>query len=224
MCWCRDLRSGRSQIKRALRLGAYARRTLSVKSSWSPRITSRSLGPGRAGCRPGANDRLMEGILGSMRSVHENSRTTVETPLFVALAIAIGFANALSLIGWRQLDPTNLRWLKIDPALYQAGWEFLRHEPWHVPLTWLDRLNYPFGVSAAYLDVIPLVAIPLKVLSPLLPANFQYLGLYALLCLVLQTYFALRLMTRFTRDWVLIVAGALFFADSPILLSRLYGH
>ena len=57
-----------------------------------------------------------------------------------------------------------------------------------------------------------------------MPANFQYLGLYALLCLVLQTYFALRLMTRFTRDWVLIVAGALFFADSPILLSRLYGH
>jgi hypothetical protein len=144
--------------------------------------------------------------------------------LFTALAIAIGFANAVSVIGWRQLDPANLSWLKIDPALYQTGWEFLRHEPWRVPLTWLNRLNFPFGVSAAYLDVIPLVAIPLKFLSPLLPENFQYLGLYALICLVLQTYFALRLMALFTRDRVLIVLGALFFVDSPILLWRLYGH
>jgi hypothetical protein len=144
--------------------------------------------------------------------------------LFAIASATFGLIDAVLLIGWRQLDPANLAWLKVDPALYQTGWEFLRWEPWHFPPTWLDRLDFPFGVSAAYLDVIPVIAVPLKLLSPFLPENFQYFGLYALLCLVLQAFFALRLMARFTADRILVLLGALFFLDSPILLMRLLGH
>ncbi len=151
-------------------------------------------------------------------------RASYETLLFACFAALSGSLDALLLIGWRQIDPSNLRWLKGDPAVYQAGWEFLRRQSWAFPPTWIDRLDYPFGISAAYLDVIPIVAVPLRLFAGMLPQNFQYLGAYAALCLILQTYFALKLLSRFTSDKVIIYLGALFFLYSPILIGRLSGH
>jgi hypothetical protein len=55
--------------------------------------------------------------------------------LFAIVSATFGLIDAVLLIGWRQLDPANLAWLKVDPALYQTGWEFLRWEPWHFPPT-----------------------------------------------------------------------------------------
>ncbi|MGH6890385.1 MAG: DUF6311 domain-containing protein [Rhizomicrobium sp.] len=143
---------------------------------------------------------------------------------FPAFALAAGSLDALLLIGWRQIDPTNLAWIGKDPAQYQAGWEFLRRQPWTFPPTWLAHLDYPFGISAAYLDVIPIVAVPLHLFAGVLPVNFQYLGLWAVLCLILQTYFALKLLSRFISDSLVLCLGALFFLNAPILLNRLYGH
>lgn len=144
--------------------------------------------------------------------------------LFPAFAFVAGSLDAILLMGWRQIDPTNLAWIRKDPAVYQAGWEFLRRQPWTFPPTWLAHLDFPFGISAAYLDVIPIVAVPLHLFAGVLPENFQYLGLWAALCLILQAYFALKLLSRFTSDRLLLCLGALFFLNAPILLNRLYGH
>jgi hypothetical protein len=151
-------------------------------------------------------------------------RTVPQTVLFAAFAALLGTLDAGLLIGWHQINPGQVAWLRKDPAVYQAGWEFLRRAPWSFPPTWLPHLDFPFGISASYLDVIPLVAVPIKLVSPLLANHFQYLGLYVVLCLVLQTWFAFRLMTRFTTDKAVIFLGVLFFLNSPILLMRLYGH
>jgi hypothetical protein len=130
------------------------------------------------------------------------------------------------LIGWREIDPVNLSWLSGDPAQYEIGWEFLRHESiWHFPPTWISHLDYPTGVTASYLDFIPLAGVIFHLFSPLLPANFQYLGLYAVSCYVLQAYFGLRLVSLFAKDdRVLTTVGAAFFLLSPILTERLSGH
>ncbi|HEX3665251.1 MAG TPA: DUF6311 domain-containing protein [Rhizomicrobium sp.] len=139
-------------------------------------------------------------------------------------AALIGFLDALLLLGWHDINPSNLDWLQGDPAVYQAGWEFLRRSHWTFPPTWISHLDYHFGISAAYLDVIPLLAVPLRLFAGFLPANFQYLGAYAVLCLILQTFFGLKLLQRFTTDRVIIVIGSLFFLNAPVLINRLYGH
>ena len=135
-----------------------------------------------------------------------------------------GVFDALLLLGWHDINPANLDWLRGDPAVYQSGWEFMRHAPWAFPPTWIGRLDYPFGVSAAYLDVIPIVAVPLRLFSGILPADFQYLGAYTTLCLILQTYFGLKLLSRFTSDKIFLLIGAMFFLNAPILLNRVSGH
>jgi hypothetical protein len=113
-------------------------------------------------------------------------RTLPGALLLACVSIIAGTLNAGLLIGWHALNPLNVDWLHGDPAVYQAGWEFLRHQGWKFPLTWIDNIDYPFGISASYLDVIPIVAIPLRLLSNALPTDFQYLVVCATLCCVLQ--------------------------------------
>lgn len=146
--------------------------------------------------------------------------------LVLLVAVFAGAFDVWLLLGWREIDPLNLSWLSGDSAVYQVGWDFFRSEPsWHVPLTWIARLDYPTGASASYFDFIPLVAIPLRLISPLLPAHFQYLGLYAVACFILQSWFGLRLVAHLAgKDRVFALLGGAFFLLSPILTKELYGQ
>lgn len=157
-----------------------------------------------------------------LQVTHSRSRTW----LFWCIAAAAGILDVWLLIGWREINPLNLSWLKGDAAQYEVGWEFLRHEAhWTFPPTWVTRLDYPSGVSVSNLDCIPLVAVLLRPFGPLLPQNFQYLGLYAVSSYVLQAYFGLRLVSLFAEDDLIVTfLGSCFFLIAPILTLRLYGH
>ena len=143
-----------------------------------------------------------------------------------ALSIALGLANTLLLFGWEPINPTNTAWVFGDNATYYVGWELYRHDT-HLsfPLAWTDRVGYPVGTSIALLDAIPLVAILLRPLSPLLPEPFQYLGLYSALCFVLQAFFGLSLCRRlFPSNPTFILLGGVFFLLSAPLTWRAFGH
>ncbi|HEX4159038.1 MAG TPA: DUF6311 domain-containing protein [Rhizomicrobium sp.] len=146
--------------------------------------------------------------------------------MFWCIALVAGVLDARLLVGSRHLNPHDLSWLSGDSAQSEIGWEFLRHEKiWTFPLTWVGNLDYPTGVSASYLDFIPLMAVLFRPFAGLLPEDFQYLGIYTILCCVLQTYFGLRIMSLFAnRDWLITLLGAGFFLFSPIMTVRLAGH
>jgi hypothetical protein len=145
-------------------------------------------------------------------------------PLVVGLAL--GLLYAAIEIGPRPLNPTNTTWIFGDTATYYSGWEEYRHDPHlHFPLSWTERIGYPFGTSIARLDSIPLAAFLLRPLSPLLPEPFQYLGLWMVLSLVLQAYFAFSLCRRlFGADSLFALIASLFLFVSPPLVYRLCEH
>ena len=65
----------------------------------------------------------------------------------------------------------------------------------------------------------------LRPLSALLPQPFQYLGLFAAVCFVLQAYFGLSLCRRLVPDQpAFIVLGGVFFLISAPLTWRALGH
>lgn len=146
--------------------------------------------------------------------------------IFLCIAMVAGAVDVWSIVGWTEINPRNLTWLHGDPSQYQTGWEFLRRSGiWHLPPTWVATLDFPAGLSASYLDIIPIVAVPLALASSFLPADFQYLGLYAVLSFGLQAYFGLRLAWRFSEgDVAATIFGAGFFLLSPVLTKELYGH
>jgi Family of unknown function (DUF6311) len=109
------------------------------------------------------------------------------------LGVAVCCGYALIVLGVR-VNPLDLSWLTGDPATAYLGWGFFRQER-HLtfPLTWSHALGYPFGEPAAYLDTIPLVAVLSWFISLLVAQQFQYFGIYLLVCCILQAYFGYRI-------------------------------
>lgn len=143
----------------------------------------------------------------------------------VITLVAVGIAACLWIIGPHSINPRNIDWLTADPATHYLGWAFLRDTPtWFFPWTWTDRLGYPWGVSISFLDSIPLVAIALRPFSALLGFPFQFIGLYASLCIILQAAFGFMLARRVGLSNPCAVLAGAFFMLAPAFVWRFHGH
>ncbi|MDB5851178.1 MAG: hypothetical protein JWP29_4930, partial [Rhodoferax sp.] len=144
-----------------------------------------------------------------------------------AAALLIGLVLFLAIRGGKILRPGYTDWLMAgDPATHWLGWQFFRHSPW---LQWPLGANTAYGMeigsSVVFTDSIPLLALIFKPFSGWLPDNFQYLGLWLLSCLCLQSFFAFKLLCRFTADKRLALVCSVFFTIAPPCLVRIVqGH
>ena len=139
--------------------------------------------------------------------------------LFGALFFIYFFGTAI-------LNFTYTGWLMSynDITQHYLGWRFLRNSPWSFPLGLLENIVYPFRISVIYTDSIPLFAIFFKLLSPLLPYNFQYFGLYGIICYMLQGGVGALLIRKIGGNTVQSIIGSLFFIISPVMMLRMYHH
>ena len=139
----------------------------------------------------------------------------------------LGLVAFVGIVGIRVLNVGYVDWLmqKADGMQHYLGWLAYRQTPWTFPIGLTNALSYPFFTSVVYTDPIPLFAVFFKVLSPLLPATFQYFGIWALLCFMLQGGLAAILIYRFVQKKPLCLLGAAFFVLSmPLLMRALYHH
>ena len=154
-----------------------------------------------------------------------------------ALGALIGLIVFGFLYGFEVVNPTYTDWIwhgeTHDTAQHQLGWEFYRAES---SGGMIKRLAPPTGLSMIFMDVIPLVALIVKSLASVLPANFQYFGLWGLSCYILIGGLGALLVdaiwrrtrlaesTKLPWRWLAIGAGASFFVLSPIVLARSFYH
>ena len=139
--------------------------------------------------------------------------------------ILIGAIAFLIIAGPRFLDPTNVAWLVGgDPLQHYLGWAFYRNGPWTWPVGLSPLYGMEFSNSIVFTDSIPLLAIPFKAISQFLPQPFQYLGIWVLLCFMLQAYFAFRLIGLITNSLAIQCLGSILFLFSPPLIFRLSLH
>ena len=151
--------------------------------------------------------------------MNTSRRTSYLYPIFIG---AIAF---LIIAGPRFLDPTNVAWLVGgDPLQHYLGWAFYRNGPWTWPVGLSPLYGMEFSNSIVFTDSIPLLAIPFKAISQFLPQPFQYLGIWVLLCFVLQAYFAFRLIGLITNSLAIQCLGSILFLFSPPLIFRLSLH
>ena len=101
------------------------------------------------------------------------------------------------------------------------AWEFYRNTPWQFPLGIIENYSHPNVSSVGLTGSIPLLAIPFKLLNPILPEVFQYFGFWFFICYLLQGLFAVKLLKTLKVDNILyLVLGAAFFVISPVLIDR----
>lgn len=136
------------------------------------------------------------------------------------IAAIFGAMVFVAIAGSSVLNPARLGWIASgDASTGYLGWLFFRLSPWRWPPGALHVTGFePQSLVAA--GSIPLLAFFFKLFAHLLPANFQYLGMWLLACYALQGFFAYRLLALFTRHMVLLSGGVLLFLLSPILLAR----
>ena len=135
---------------------------------------------------------------------------------------SLGLFFGVWFIGIKNVFPWNLEWLngKGDGSYDQLTFEFFRKSPliqW--PVTAMP--NYVSGSGQVLGSGNGLFAVPAKIIGQVVPGEFQYLGIWIVLCFCLQGLFAEKLIARLTDlKWFQITA-AMSFVVSPILIYRI---
>ena len=148
----------------------------------------------------------------------------------------LGALVFIILYGARVLDPTCVDWIlnnpSPDPSQHYLGWVFFRRSAWHLPYIGANySAIYPYRTSILYTDSIPLLAVFFKLLSGILPAQFQYLGLWGLFCYAMQGGLAQALIARIggvhpgetAKQWASVL-GAGVLVLFPALNIRMFAH
>lgn len=140
--------------------------------------------------------------------------------LALVMLLALIFFNAW--MHWEILAPRNVGWLLDgnDRGITLIGLvAYLRGQPiWptlHNPL-----LMAPEGIPVAFTDSNPLAALLLQPFAAWLPVDVQFIGIWLLLCALLQFLFAWLLLRPYTPGPVSAVAGAALLAFMPALINR----
>lgn len=152
-------------------------------------------------------------------------KTVKKININIVTALLGGIAFVL-IYGVKILNPLYTDWLLTggDPSQHYLGWEFFRRSDWYFPLGLTDQLAYPLKTSVIYTDSIPIFAVFFKLFRSILPRQFQYFGIWGLLCFVLQGYYAAKILGERSSSKTVILAGSIFFIVSPVMVFRMYYH
>jgi hypothetical protein len=99
--------------------------------------------------------------------------------------------------GFAILNVTNYAWLmtlSLDTPTEFLSWEYYRATPFSFPIGRIEGYQYPTVTGIGLTGAIPLLAIPFKFISNILPVHFQYFGWWLLSCYLLQGYFSIKLL------------------------------
>lgn len=153
----------------------------------------------------------------------EKMNTDAGMYLWIGLMSAVVF---ISIYGMKILNPTYTDWLLAggDLSQHYLGWEAYRASEWHFPLGMVDTLAYPNLTSIIFTDSIPLFALFFKIVSPILPLEFQYFGLWGILCFILQGLCAGRILNRYSSSRISTILLSVMFTITPTVIQRMFGH
>ena len=156
------------------------------------------------------------------------SYTMFQKPLFIfIIGFIVGFIMYGVVFDYNVVNPLYTDWiydLAGDRAQHDLGWRFFRRTEWQFPIGLIDGLTSDGAVSCTYSDSIPLLAIPFKLLSPILPDEFQYFGLWELFTFSMMGGCSALLLRKFSKNPIFCAIGAIPFSASTTIVHRAFGH
>ncbi|MCQ2516260.1 MAG: DUF6311 domain-containing protein [Saccharofermentans sp.] len=147
----------------------------------------------------------------------------------IIIPAIIGLITFLIIYGINPLKVSNVNWILLgydesDIIQHYSGWLAYRNSEWAFPLGLANDMAVGDGTYITYTDSIPLVAILLKVFRSFLPAAFQYFGLYTLLCFILQSIAAFKIVYLKTQNYIYSSIATILFTFAPVLVERAFRH
>lgn len=142
-----------------------------------------------------------------------------DSPWNMLIPICLGIFACLMVVGPKALNPTILDLAQgVDPFKDYVGWMFFRNSPWTFPIGLNPTYGLEFSSSIVFSDSIPLMAFVFKAIRFALPETFQYLGIWTLICFILQAYFAWLVLGLVTQNnWIKLFTCAILVFVPPML-------
>ena len=150
------------------------------------------------------------------------------TYVYALSAALIGAILFILVYGFATLLPTNVSFLynsdDADVFNHQLGFDFFRISPWRNPVGVQSWYPYPYECSIIYTDSIPIFAIFFKLLSPVLPAYFQYFGIWIFLCFMMQGVSSSLILKKLGIGYIKTMFCVPFFVINVPFLFRCFHH
>lgn len=137
--------------------------------------------------------------------------------------LLLGAVAFFMVVGFEVLNPVNAGWIlgRLDPTQHYLGWLFYRNSEWTFPIGLNPLFGQDLSSSIVYSDSIPLLAIPFKILGPLLPERFHYFGIWLFACFLLQAWLSWKILGLYSKSVVLRLLGCGLFLFFPPMLWRI---
>ena len=151
----------------------------------------------------------------------------LNTGILAASGGLLGAFFFFCIYGAAVVNPTYDDWIwksGSDITQHYIGWLFYRRSEWSFPLCLTDGLVAGGPVSCMFTDSIPLFAVFFKILSPLLPGTFQYMGIWGLFCFTAQGVLSVLLLHKFSKSPLFCLTGSIFYIVCPAVLQRMFMH
>ena len=133
----------------------------------------------------------------------------------------------ISIYGIRVLNPCYTDWLLVnggDLEQHYIGWLAYKKSVWMFPIGLTNNLCNPYDTSIIFTDSIPLLAVPCKLLGMFIQMDFQYFGIWALLCFELQGIIAFKIYSKYVDSEIYCVLAAILTTLAPVMLLRVFVH
>ena len=137
--------------------------------------------------------------------------------------LLLGAVAFFIIVGFAPLNPINASWIlgRLDPTQHYLGWLFYRNGAWTIPLGLNPLFGQDLSSSIVYSDSIPLLAIPFKLLGPVLPERFHYFGIWLFSSFLLQAWLAWKILGLYSKNVSLRLLGCGLFVFFPPMLWRI---
>lgn len=143
--------------------------------------------------------------------------------LFLVLITTLWF---LYFTGGKFMNPFYVDWIfPSDTETHWLGWQFFKNESLlNFPIFKNSNYGMELGSSLVLNDSLAIMALIFKPFSSIIPFEFQYFGIWAYICFILQSFIAMKIFENFIDDSIIVILCALLFAMLPPFLWRLHGH
>lgn len=159
-------------------------------------------------------------------------------------SLIIGLAIFVYFFPINALDVTQDAWIfkhSGDLTEHYLGWRFFRNSRWLLPLGSVENIGWPDTISVIYLDCIPWMAVLFKIVSPILPHTFQYMGIFELFCFSMQVFVGMEIAKELVwggnipsnenirnkglgQDACIIILSGILLGVSAPMINRVFYH
>ncbi|MDA9629755.1 DUF6311 domain-containing protein [Candidatus Pelagibacter sp.] len=149
----------------------------------------------------------------------------IKEKIVLTLSLLIVFLFTLALLGLEKINPNYDTWLSNPDLLsYQLPWKYFKNDIWRFPIFLNPTYGLEFSTSIIYSDNVAILNIFFKLFKNFLNNNFQFYGLWIVICFLMQYFISFKIILHITKNFNYSIVSSFLFVLMPFFIERSLIH